>query len=59
MEELLRDELHTVKSGLSLEDKEDTRYPWRFDEIVDVAPANVKELDAAKEILKASRGRGR
>jgi Tfp pilus assembly PilM family ATPase len=59
MEELLRNEQHTVKSGVSLNDKEDARYPWRFDETVEVAPADAAALEKAKQILKETRGRGR
>jgi hypothetical protein len=59
MEELLRDDAHTVKSGLSLNDQEDARYPWRFEETVDIAPPSSKELDAARELVKPSRRRSR
>ncbi len=59
LEELLRDDRHTVKSGQSVNDKEDVRYPWRFEETVDVTPPTSKELDAARELLKPSRRRTR
>lgn len=54
LENLVRDETHTVKTGQSVTDNEDKRYPTRFDENVELAPPKSKQLDAARELLKQS-----
>ena len=47
MEELLRDERHTVLAGPARESDKDPRYPWRFQETVriDTVPTDSRESE--------------
>ncbi len=48
MESLLREEDNTVKSGVSVKDPADARYPWRFAETV--------EMDLEKQKVAGRKG---